>query len=209
MISAILKYSIGSLFYGGLITVVFISLFVLLIKGWYKDAIFKPITFAVFGVLTLFVFANSTIICGALAIKSDITTINASVENIIEESGLKGDSEVDSLQTNKFMQEVTDRYPIINSVVGQFDISGSQVAELPAMICNTLTGYLTGIIIKSLLWTLAFVVIGVIVVIKTLDHGSSNRVSSRYGERGNSRVQRYDGRIRRISSRSGGRRRYS
>lgn len=209
MISAILKYSIGSLLYGGLITVVLISLFIILIKGWYKDAIFKPITLAALGVLALIVLANSTIICGALAMKSDITTILASVENIFEVSGLKDNSEVDSLQTNILMQEVTDRYPIIKSVADQCDISGSQVAELPTKICNTLTDNLNDIIKKSLLWTLTFVVIGAVVVIKTLGHGSSNRTSSRYGERGNCRVQRYDGRTRRIAPRSSGRRRYS
>lgn len=53
MFSAILKYSIGSLLYGGLITVLFLSLFIFLIKGWYKDAVFKPVSYAVLGVLSL------------------------------------------------------------------------------------------------------------------------------------------------------------
>lgn len=180
---------------------VFLSLLVFLIKGWYKDAVFKPITLAVLGLLGLIVFANSTIICGAQAIKSDIATIRGTADNIIEASGLKANSVVDSLQTNQLMQEVTDRYPMITSVAEQCDISGSQVAELPTMICNTLTGYLNDVIIKSLLWTLAFVVTGAIVVVKTLGHGSSNRASSRYGGRGNNRVQRHDGRTSRIASR--------
>jgi len=207
MISAILKYSIGSLIYGGLITVIFLAIFIFLIKGWHKDAVFKPISLVALGVLALIIFFNSTIICGAQAMKSDISSIKSSVENIIESTGIKGNLEADSLQSNSFMQEVTDRYPIINSIANQCDISGSQVAQLPSTICDTLTDYLNGIIVKALLWTLAFVVIGTIVVIMTLDRTSNYRTSTRYSGPVNSRMPRTEGRTRRIASRTGGRRR--
>ena len=114
MISAILKYSIGSLLYGGLITVIFLSLFIFLIKGWYKDAVFRPVSFIVLGVLSLIVLWNSTIICGALAMKSDISSIQALIENAIESSGLEGDTTVDLLLSNEIFQQVIDRHPILS-----------------------------------------------------------------------------------------------
>ena len=201
MISAILKYSIGSLAYGGLITVIFLSLFILLIKGWYKDAVFKPISFIVLGVLALIVLCNGTIFCGAQAMKSDISSVKASIENIIETSGLDVNTGVDSLQSNKIFQEAANRHPALNYYASHCDFSGRQLAGLPSAICDTLNGYLNGIIVKCLLWTLVFAVAGAIAVIKTLDRSSGGRASGR--------VPRNAGRTRTIASRNGGRRKSS
>ena len=56
----ILSYSIGMLFLGILIAIVFLALFVFLIKGWYKDAFFKPASYIIMGVLGLVLIYNCT-----------------------------------------------------------------------------------------------------------------------------------------------------
>lgn len=193
MISAILKYSIGSLLYGGLITVSFLSLFIFLIKGWYKDAVFRPISFIVLGVLSLIVLWNSTIICGALAMKSDISSIQTLIENAIESSGLEGDTTVDLLLSNEIFQQVTDRHPILSYYADNCDFTGWTVAQLPSVMCDTLKEYLNGIIIRSLLWAFGFVIAGAILVIKTMDRRPAVRASSGNGGRGNHRVSRNAG----------------
>lgn len=188
MISAILKYSIGSLLYGGLITVIFLSLFIFLIKGWYKDAVFRPVSFIVLGVLSLIVLWNSTIICGALAMKSDISSIQALIENAIESSGLDGDTTVDLLLSNEIFQQVIDRHPILSYYADNCDFTGWTVAQLPSVMCDTLKEYLNGIIIRSLLWAFCFVIAGAILVIKTM----GRRPAGKCG-RGNHRVSRNAG----------------
>lgn len=206
MISAILKYSIGSLLYGGFITVLFLSLFIFLIKGWYKDAVFKTVSFVVLGLLALVVLWNSTIICGALAMKSDISSIRIMIEEAVETLDFNPAMAVDSLQSNEVLREVTARHPILNYYTDSCDFSGWSAAQLPAAMCDTLNDYLNGIILKSLIWCLGFVVVGAVIVIKTMDRRpvrrsasatplpaggrtGSGRVASRYGAR--HRTSRY------------------
>lgn len=209
MIRAILKYSIESLLWGGLITGLFLFLFVFLIKGWYKDAIFKPISFVVFGVLSLIILWNSTIICGALSMKSDISSIQSLIENAIVSSGIDMNSTIDALKSGEIFQEVIAKHPILNYYADYCDFSGWSVAELPSAMCNTLKEYLNGIIVKCVLWSLGFVIIGTIIVVKTLDRGSSNRISSRNYYRTNIVASRNTGGTKRIASRNIGSRRSS
>lgn len=200
MISAILKYSIGSLFYGGVITVIFLFLFIFLIKGWYKDAVFKPVSFVVLGVVALIVLWNSTIICGALAMKSDISAIQTLIENMIEATDLDADDVVDERQSNEIFQEVIERHPILSYYADYCDFSGWSVAQLPSAMCETLKDYLNGKILKCLLWSLGFVVVGAVVVIKTLGRGPGRRTAT----------TRHSGRLpNRTSRNNGGRRKYT
>ncbi len=204
MISAILKYSIGSLIYGGLITVVFLALFIFLIKGWYKDAVFKPISFVVLGILAIVILWNSTIICGALSIKSDISSTQAMIENTIRSYGLDNSAVVDKIQSNEIFRDVANQHPILGYYADNCDFSGWSIAQLPTVMCNTLKDYLNKIILKALLWSLGFVVVGAIVVIKTMDRTSGGRSSYRYSRTGNS-----TGRTKPVSSRYNGKRRTS
>lgn len=174
MIGAILRYSIGSLFYGGLITVVFLALFIFTIKGWYKDAVFRPISFIVLGVLTLIILWNSTIVCGALAMKSDILSIQTMVESTITDLDINDDYIVTASQSNEIFQEVVNQHPILGYYANYCDFSGWSIAELPSTMCNTLRKYLNGIIMKSLLWSAAFVAVASIIVIKTMKRASAS-----------------------------------
>lgn len=204
MITIILKYSIGSLLYGGLITVLFLALFIFLIKGWYKDAVFKPISFVIFGILALIVLWNSTIICGALAMKSDISSIHDLIENRIESLRLSATTTVDEALSNEIFQEVVERHPILKYYANYCDFSGWSVGELPMEMCNTLKEYLNGIILKSLLWSLGFVAVGAIIVIKTMGRRSPTRYT--YSSGRSSRDSHYTSRTNKIPSRNNGRR---
>ena len=203
MISAILKYSIGSLFYGGLITVLMLSLFIFLIKGWYKDAIFKPISYIIIAVLSLIVLFNSTIVCGALAMKSDLESIRILIEEAVAASGIDGNTTVDLAQSDSIFQRVVDEHPILYYYADMCDFSGWRLVELPMVMCDTLNSYLNGIIVKRLLWSLAFVIICAIAVIKSMGR-SGGLTSGRTG-----RTQRHTGRTDKSGSRYGRARRSS
>lgn len=203
MITTILKYSIGSLLYGGLITVLFLALFIFLIKGWYKDAVFKPISFAILGILALIILWNSTIICGALAMKSDISSIYDLIENRIDSLGLSPTTTVDEALSNEIFQEVVERHPILKYYANYCDFSGWSVRQLPMEMCNTLKDYLNNVILKALLWSLGFVAVGAFIVIKTMGRRTVNRYS-RSGR--SSRDLNHSSRTNKIPSRNDGRR---
>lgn len=201
MISAILKYSIGSLFYGGLITALFISLFIFLIKGWYKDAAFKPLSYVVLALLSVILLWNNTVLCCAMSLKSDISAVQELLERSIDISGLDKSITVDSVLSNGIFERVKESHPILGYYVDSCDFSGWSIAELPSMLCNTLIDELNSLILRYLLWSLGFVVVAATAVIKSMNRYRSGRAYSatgrynthlsRIGERNSSTVVRY------------------
>lgn len=177
MIGTLLKYSIGSLLYGGLVTLISMTFIILLMKGWYKDRAFKPISFVLLGILSIIVLWNSTKICGALKIKSDVSSAQSLIEHAIEEiSGeyIISDNHLsDYLQSNDSFQEAISLYPLLNYCVDYFDLSSVQsIAELPSTACNAIKNKLDKLIVNALIWLLAFVAAGGIVVVKTMEPDS-------------------------------------
>ena len=177
MIENILTYSIGSLFWGIVIALICIGLFLLLIKGWYKDAYFKPVSYIIAGALCLVLIYNCTIICGAIAMKSDIELFEGLVSRAITSSFPDFDITVDERTSNEILQKVLEEHPILYYYVGSCNFEGWRLSELPHVMGDTLKSYLNNVILKNILWSLGFVVAGAILAIKTI--GRSGKVSIR------------------------------
>ena len=80
----ILRYSFSSMIWGILIAVACMALFVFLIKGWYKDATFSPISYAVGATLFLFLSFQCILVVGSLKIISMTDEYEQRITSIVE-----------------------------------------------------------------------------------------------------------------------------
>lgn len=171
----LLKYSFGSLLYGGLITFAILLLIYLIIKGWRRDAIFTPPSYVVAVIGGGIVLISSTIAFGALSIQSELTSLQSLADN------------------------AKDLQPIIDKYASGAAISATSAAEYSTALIESLRSYLDGLIMKCLLWIAGAVIIGTIAVIKTL--GTAGTLRGAYRRRSEpSRPMRNTG--RRISRRN-------
>lgn len=179
MIENILTYSIGSLFWGILIAFACIGLFLFLIKGWYKDAYFNLISYIIAGILCIILIYNCTIICGAIAMKSDLNFFEALIAQAINLSFSDYDMIVNQETSNEILQQAIKKHPILNYYIGSGDFSGWKLSELPHVMAETLKSYLNKLILRRVLWSLGFVIIGAILATKTISRsGRSGKSSS-------------------------------
>ena len=181
MIGNILTYALGSLLWGILIAMVCVVLFLLLIKGWYRNAIMKPVTYVVAAVLGLLLTYNCTIICGAVAIKSDINHLELMIGEAINASFSDYNNVVDKAMSNEIVQQIAEEYPILYYYVDSVNFEGQKLSELPYVITDTFRGYLNKVIVKNLLWAIAFIAIGVFVAIKTIGRSGNQLRGGRTG----------------------------
>ena len=64
----IIQYSVGSLFWGILIALLCMALFVFIIKGWWKDALFSVWSYLIGALLFVLLAFQCTMIVGSLKI---------------------------------------------------------------------------------------------------------------------------------------------
>lgn len=204
----IINFSTGSLIWGILIGIVCMVLFFLIIKGWYKHAEASPATYVVGFILFILLSIQCTMIAGAIKIISTTDYYEEQLERIVSESsptttadkgkdilgnlvsmflgsnplGDGQDREVSKAESEKIIEQLVEEYPILQNYFDYGYFEGYSVKQLPHAIAEKIKEYLKEFIMYRLLWSLGFVIVGAVVVIKTMSVGyAMERRSSRSG----------------------------
>lgn len=163
----ILRYSAGSIIWGILIAILCMTLFVFLIKGWYKDATFSPISYLVGGVLFLFLSFQCILIIGSLKIIDTTDYYEAQISRIVENAFPP--TEVVSVgQSDDIIKSLIQEYPLLRYYIGGGEFSGFTAAQLPNAIAIELRSFMRWYIFRRILWSIGFVIVGAILVIRSM-----------------------------------------
>lgn len=163
----ILRYSFASAFWGILIAVACMALFVFLIKGWYKDATFSPTSYVVGAILFLFLSFQCILIVGSLKIISMTDEYEQRITSIVESVYSPSDM-VSMPQASDVIDTIIDEFPILEYYISGGEFSGYSASQLPHAIADELRSFMRWYIFRRLLWCLGFVIVGAICVIKSL-----------------------------------------
>lgn len=173
----ILKYSIGSLFWGILIGILCLALYLFLVKGWYKSAAFSPATYIVGAILGVLLIIQCVLICGACAIISATDDYEPILTNIV--AGVVGFSnEIETLEESQvIIDQLIASDPLVASYIGGGEFTGYTAQQLPGVMCEELRSYMRWYIFRRIMWSLGFVIVATVIVIKTLKPAENTRTN--------------------------------
>lgn len=166
MIFDILSYSAGSIIFGFLIAMACMVLFVLIIKGWYKDATFLPISYVVGLLLLLLLTFQCILIVGSIKIMSLTDEYENRITTLVET--FSPSEEISMAQSSQVVDAIVEESPILEYYIGGGEFTGYTASELPGAITEELRSFMRWYIFRRILWCLGFVIVGAICVIKTL-----------------------------------------
>lgn len=166
-IFGILFSSIGSLIWGVLLTVVGIALMFLIIKSWRKDAYFTPVSYIVGIVLFFFLSFHAILMCGAITIKSGSDEIRAYINRMVED--IPEGIPFSTSNSQQILDNICEEYPIVGEYVGLADFKGHDSSDIADAMVEELNSFMNWYILRRVGWSILFVVIGAVVVIKTMD----------------------------------------
>ena len=183
MLENILTYSIGSILWGIVISVACVGILLLLIKGWRKNSFFNLVSYIAAGILFLILAYNCTGICSAVAMKSDIAFTESMISQMIGIAVPDYYSNYNQQASSEIIRQVINENPILNYFFDSSNIEDCKISELPHVLASKLYDSLNSMILKKSLWSVAFLIIAGIVIVKTMDNGGAVRrrsSSSRY-----------------------------
>lgn len=163
----ILRYSSGSIIWGILIAILCMALFVFLIKGWYKDATFSPISYLVGGILFLFLSFQCILIIGSIKIIDTADYYETQISRLVD-NALSPTEEVSIRQADEIIKDLIDEYPLLEYYISGGEFSGFTAAQLPKAITSELRSFMRWYIFRRILWSIGFVVVGAILVIRSM-----------------------------------------
>lgn len=171
------RYSISSVFWGIFIAILFMSLFVFLIKGWYKDANFTLPGIIVGALLFLLLSVQCIFIMGSLKIIQLSDYYEVQIERIVEDR-FPPTEYVSLRQSDDIIKTIISEYPLLQYYIGGGEFTGFQAHELPHAMAAELRSFMRWYIFRRLMWCLGFAVVGAIIVIKTMDRPQAPRRGS-------------------------------
>lgn len=181
---ALIEFSLSSIFWGILIAAVCIAIFVFLIKGWWKNAMFTIPTYIVGVILFVLLSIQCILICGAIKIIDLSDFVQVEVERIIDLNYMP-DCTLSVGEADNVIQELIGKFPILGNYIGSGYFEGHTTESMPLAAKEALEDFMTSYITRRLLWCLGFTVIAAIIAIKTINKGCNSR--STRGSYGRSR----------------------
>lgn len=178
----IIQYSIGSLVWGVLIAVLCMALFVFIIKGWWKDAMFSIWSYIIGFILFVLLAFQCTMIVGSLKIIDTTDTYEAYFNEIVDNI-YEGWEEVPTEQADIIIKKAIAEYPLLEYYIGGGDFSGFNAKQLPGAIAEELRSFMRAYITRRLFWCLGFVLVAGVLGIKTLDKRYASPIRSSRNER--------------------------
>lgn len=143
------------------------ALFVFLIKGWYKDATFSPVSYIIGAVLFFFLSFQCVLVVGSLKIISMTDEYEQRITSIVE-SIYSPSEEVSISQASDVIDTIIDEFPILEYYIKGGEFSGYSASQLPHAIADELQSFMRWYIFRRILWCLSFVIVGAISVIRSM-----------------------------------------
>ena len=174
----ILRYSFSSVIWGILIAVVCMALFVFLIKGWYKDATFSPISYIAGFVLFLLLSFQCILVVGSLKIINMSDEYEEQITTIVD-SAYSPSDEVSLSQASDVIDTIIDEFPILQYYISGGHFSGFTAKELPHAMAQELRSFMRWYIFRRILWCLGFVIVGAVCVIRSMSRNYARKRTQR------------------------------
>lgn len=164
----IIQYSISSLLGGVLTAIVCLALFVFIIKGWWKDAMFSIWSYIIGVVLFLLLSFQCTMIVGSLKIIDTVDEYKAYFTEIVD-NAYEGWEQVPADVAEAVIDKAIEECPLLEHYIGGGEFTGFSAKELPTAMTEELRSFMKAYIVRRLLWCLGFVLVAVALGIMTLD----------------------------------------
>ena len=119
----ILRYSFSSAIWGILIAIICMALFVFLIKGWYKDATFSPISYIIGIVLLFFLSFQCILIVGSLKILDTTDYYESEISRLVD-SAYDATDEITMGQADDVIQEIIEQFPLLHHYISGGEFTG-------------------------------------------------------------------------------------
>ena len=151
---------------GVLLTIIGIVLMFVLIRLWWRNCTFTPMSFVVGGILFFFLAFQAVLLCGAITIKSYSDDVENAINVMVD--GLPEDVLFSTEDSQTILDNIGEEWPLVGYYVNMADFQGHTPATIAGAMVDELCSYMNWFILRRVGWCLLFVLVGAIIVIKTI-----------------------------------------
>ena len=165
----------SSIFYGLIITIAVMAILYAVLRSFNEEMVCS-IPFLVTGVILAgLLTVQFSLMVGAIQAKHLVTSVEIYLNQLLEDKyGI-----VDAQDSQKVMDAVTENFPVIGNFIDAADFTGHDISELPEVMHETMSIYLSSYIWHRVWWILCVVVVACIIVVLFENNNTGNHSRTR------------------------------
>lgn len=144
-----------------------LALFFFLIRGWYRNATFTPISYVIGFFLFLLLAFQCTMIVGAIKIINISPYYESQIQQLVG-TYFPPSQEITGQESEQVIDWLVTEYPILQHYFDTGEFTGYTAQQLPAVMGAEIRSFLRFYILRRLLWCLGFVIVGAVLVIRSI-----------------------------------------
>ncbi len=176
----LISQAAGALIIGLVITVLTVGLLFLAIKALADRSTFSLAGYAVGAILFLFLCYHVIPACGAVALRWKCDEMEQWLtQNVINHMSFSDVSEITPEESREVIDALVDNVPLVGNYVNELQLAGMSAAAITSTVAGQIRSSLDSFVWKSVLWSVAGILIAGVIIYKTLNIRSS-RTTGRY-----------------------------
>lgn len=180
LLSEIFRYAGWSVAVGILISIGFVALLFLLIRGFYPKSTFSAGSIATGAMLSLLLSFQMAPMCAAIALKSDVDDFQLWLdETVILARQYAIPQEISPEESRRIIDKAIEEYPLLGIIVGEGEFRGFDTSNISAAIAGALKECLNKVIVKLLLISLVETLAAAFIIIRLLGRNSTRQSNAR------------------------------
>lgn len=182
----IFSYSVGAIAWGFFIGLFFITLFFVIIKGWWKNASFGFSSYIIGAILGVILIYQSVLTCGAIAIFKGASYCEPVLTELVNKYSENAEKIISPEMSEKVFKTLALYNPYVVRYIDSGNFNDCPARELPHAVVSEIKSNMGWFIFRRILWSLGLTILSAFIVIKTMPmpYKSSGR-SRDYLSRGN------------------------
>ena len=158
---SLLSTALSSVFYGIIITAVIMVVIYVILKAMGNGIVETPVFYVTGAVLAVLLVIQSSLLIGSLQARDAADAAELYLNQLLEDRiGIVGAND-----SQKVMDAVTERFPVIGSFIDIADFSGHDISELASSMHATMIDYLTSYAWCRVWWMLGIIAVACVVVV--------------------------------------------
>ena len=164
----LIKYASTSLLWGFLIGAFCLCLFIIMIKGWWKDARFTFRSYLTSVALGIVLIYQCTLLCGAIIIINMADDCEPVITSCVNQYTSQTEQVLSKEETDKLISDFAKNNPLVANHIDTSELQNCTAEEIPSVIISQVKGDMGWFIFRRFLWSLGFTIIAAIFVIKSI-----------------------------------------
>lgn len=164
----LIKYASTSLLWGGLIGAFCLCLFIIMIKGWWKDARFTFKSYLTGGILGVVLIYQCTLLCGAITIIKMADDSESIITSYANQYTSQTEQVLSKEETDKLISDLAKNNPLVANHIDTSELQDCTAKEIPSVIISQVKGNMGWFIFRRVLWSLGLTIAAAVLVIKSI-----------------------------------------